>query len=201
MSAKAEYRRVLSRLAQKELVPFLRIIGETISKRTISKRYRDKQLAEIQKLAQQIKMKRVRRNVSKRNEIRTVSFRIGTRPASKTEILLKRFGRRRSPQHLVYVMWDKNGDCLKVGRSYRGIGRVTGQKDTYYFRAARRIRIYSPKRKGKRYLPMLECILTHIYEPKKNTIKPSKRKYSRECPFHRINNLLEREIQKRFPAK
>jgi hypothetical protein len=101
-------------------------------------------------------------------------------------------------QQLAYVSFQGR-QCLKVGRSDRGLGRIANQWSHYFFRDASRVIVYFPKKDKKKTLPALECALDHLYDPFHSYQKPSERKYRQKCPACQQKKLVERLVRELFP--
>lgn len=200
--ALVKFRRTLKKLWIRKSARLLNAVERTeeTNGKKLSKRHREKELAHLMELTEQLLLPKAIRHVSKTTDRRSVFFRRGTRRKTKWNVLRKRMGRGRQRKHLVYTLWDAHGNCLKVGRSDGGIGRLGGQKDSYYFWFARRVTFFFPKRRKKGSLPALECVLTHRYQPRKFHVMPARRKFRQKCSICQLQRFVKKEVRRLFPA-
>ena len=103
-------------------------------------------------------------------------------------------------KHLVYVSFAGRRKCWKVGRSDRGLKRISSQADAYFFYHSNRVAVFYPRRRKKRVLPALECALTHIYDPHHLPKWPSLTKYLQKCPACRDIGQVRSIVRRIFPA-
>ncbi len=99
----------------------------------------------------------------------------------------KKFG---SPQFFIYSFF-KYRRCLKVGRTTRGIERLRGYGDTWMLRDATTLYLMIPNQAPRRNLPKYECIYHHIYSPRKNSMRPSQPRYTKECPICSVEQEIK----------
>jgi hypothetical protein len=111
--------------------------------------------------------------------------------------LAKQYGRHK---HLVYASFAGHKKCWKVGRSDRGLKRISSQADAYFFYHSNRVAVFYPRRRKKRVLPALECALTHIYDPRHLPKWPPLTKYLQKCPACRDIGLVRSIVRRMFPA-
>jgi hypothetical protein len=105
-----------------------------------------------------------------------------------------------NPRHpVVYVPFKRERECLKVGRSDRGLRRIASQSFHYYFRDARRVVVYFPRHRKKTILPSLECALTHLYRPFHWYNWPSEKKYLSKCQTCKDMKAIKKMVRERFP--
>jgi len=76
-------------------------------------------------------------------------------------------------RNCVYIFWSKR-KCVYVGRTGAGGRRPQAHFEKYWFRSVTRIDTYIIR--GKRQLPMSECLAIHIFKPKKNKVKSAQQK-------------------------
>jgi len=166
----------------------------------LSKEWREEKIDELQDLVERAHLPELKRWVRRNAELEEVRFKGRSAKDSKAfevrDRVLKRRGKRR---HVVYVSF-RNKKCLKVGKSNRGLGRITSQVDAYYFRDATRVRVYFPMHHRKRFLPALECALTHLCRPYHLYKWPESKSYLRQCPACKDMKLVRKLVKKLFPA-
>lgn len=200
--ASTKFRKIVQKLWLRKASKLLGAIKkkERIDGRRLAKRYRETQLRKLLDLTEKIMLPVATQEVGKRTERRSVFFRKGMRRDKKWSHLKERMSRDRKKTHLVYTLWDSSRRCLKVGRSDKGIGRLYGQRDSYYFWLAHRVKFYFPRKRKKGSLPALECVLTHKFRPKKFDVMPAKRKFRQKCPVCHMQKFVRREVRRLFPA-
>lgn len=47
-------------------------------------------------------------------------------------------------------------------------------------------------------LPKLECLAAHWFQPKKNKVRPARRKWSKKCPICKVTRSIRREVKQIF---
>ena len=82
-------------------------------------------------------------------------------------------------RNCVYIFWSKR-KCVYVGRTGSGGRRPQAHFKKYWFRSVTRIDTYIIR--GKRRLPMAECLAIHLFKPKKNKVKSAQQKWRSNCP-------------------
>ena len=164
----------------------------------LTKKWREEKIDELQDLVEQSHLSGLKRWVRKNAEFEEVRFRGRSAKDNKAyevrDRVLKRRGRR---HHIIYVPFRRT-TCLKVGKSNHGLGRVASQIDAYYFRDATRVRVYFLKHSRKRFLPALECALTHLYRPFHLYKWPESKSYLRQCPTCKDMKFVRKAVKKLF---
>jgi len=100
-----------------------------------------------------------------------------------------------SGKNCIYVCWNKR-DCIYVGKTTKGPRRISGHFEKIWFNKVTRIDVYESR--GRRYLPALECIAVHRFQPKENRSKAETKKWTRKCPLCDIHKNIEHELKAIF---
>lgn len=165
--AKRRFIQIINKLSEKNAWRLLRMVRDSpgvISK--LSRKWREKRIDELQDLVEEAHRREMKKWVLKTADKRQVIFRKRIEKNDKAVHVRDHLAKNWNPHHpVVYVPFKKGGECLKVGRSDNGLGRIASQSFNYYFRDARRVAVYFPRRKKRKVLPALECALTHLYRP------------------------------------
>ena len=123
----------------------------------LNRKWREKKIDEIQDLVEEAHRRELRKWVRKNAAKQQVIFRKRIEKNDKAVHVRDHLGKKWNPRHpVVYVPFKRGGECLKVGRSDNGLGRIASQSFNYYFRDAKRVAVYFPKRRKKKILPALE---------------------------------------------
>lgn len=107
--------------------------------------------------------------------------------------------RRKVPEDRgkVYVFFAKQKHkCLYVGRTTGRGGRPKGQFKRDWFRKATRIVVYSAR--DKKSLPRLECLAIHLFDPRENKIRASRKRWTSKCPLCKIHKGIRTELRQIF---
>lgn len=48
--------------------------------------------------------------------------------------------------------------------------------------------------RGKSYLPRVECLLVHLYEPRDNKVQPASQKWGKACPVCRLHDRVRERL-------
>ncbi len=98
-------------------------------------------------------------------------------------------------RNCVYVFWAPH-ECVYVGRTIRGHGRPAGWFDRVWFQPVTRIDIYSVRRQSE--VPKVECLATHLFDPKENKNWPSIGRYTKKCPICKATREIDHELKSIF---
>jgi hypothetical protein len=139
----------------------------------------------VEKTAEKVQVK-IPQRIERNERAEWVATRLG-----------KQYGRHK---HLVYVSFGGHGKCWKVGRSDRGLKRISSQGNAYFFYHSNRVAVFYPRRRKKSVLPALECALTHIYDPRHLRQWPALTKYQQKCPACRDIGKVRSIVRRILPA-
>ena len=92
----------------------------------------------------------------------------------------------------IYVFWEEDR-CLYVGKSTGGGGRIGSHFREYWFGRATRIDVYTVR--GKRDLPILECLGIHRFQPAYNKSKAEEKKWTAKCPLCKLHRDIDAELR------
>jgi hypothetical protein len=166
----------------------------------LHKKWRERKIDELQDLVEEAHRKQLKRWVRKHADRQQVIFRRRIERNDKAVHVRDRLAKDWNHRHpVVYVSFKSDGECLKVGRSDNGLGRIASQSFNYYFRDASRVVVYFPKRRKKKILPALECALTHLHRPFHLYNWPAEKKYLAKCQTCRDMKTVKRIVRERFP--
>jgi len=166
----------------------------------LTKKWREKKIDELQDLVEDAHRNGTKKWIHKIANQQQVIFRKKIEKNDKAVHVRDHLAKKWNPRHpVVYVPFKKGAECLKVGRSDNGLGRIASQSFNYYFRDARRVVVYFPKSKKKKLLPALECALTHLYRPFHLYNRPAEKKFLAKCPTCRDMKAVKKIIRERFP--
>ena len=102
------------------------------------------------------------------------------------------FDQKISRKTCIYIVWKKR-KCLYVGKTTTGQGRIASHFDKRWFSGATRLDIYGTR--GRRYLPALECVAIHRFQPSINRFKAESRRWTRKCPLCKIHREIDSELR------
>jgi hypothetical protein len=166
----------------------------------LTRKWREKRIDELQDLVEEAHRRSLKKWVKKYTYKQQVIFRRRIEKNDKAVHVRDHLAKKWDPTRpVVYVPFKNGNECLKVGRSDNGLDRIASQAFNYYFRDARRVAVYFPKRKKKKILPPLECALTHLYRPFHLYNWPAERKYLSKCPACRDMKAVKRIVRQKFP--
>jgi hypothetical protein len=106
------------------------------------------------------------------------------------------YAKRIRGHNCIYIFWSGR-KCQYVGRTLRGKGRPTGSFDKFWFGSVTRIDIYPIA--TPTIVPKAECLAVHVFEPRKNAIRPARPKFSKPCPICTAAKEIKRELNSIFP--
>lgn len=199
--AKKRFMEIVKKLTEKNAWRLLAMVRDSpgvIPK--LNRKWREKRIDELQDLVEEAHRRELRKWVQKNAAKQQVIFRKRIEKNDKAVHVRDHLGKKWNPRHpVVYVPFKKGGECLKVGRSDNGLGRIASQSFNYYFRDAKRVAVYFPKRKKKKILPALECALTHLYRPFHLYNWPAEKKFLSKCPTCRDMKAVKKIVRERFP--
>lgn len=98
----------------------------------------------------------------------------------------------------IYVCW-RNKQCIYVGRTEAGAGRIVKHFGRVWFPSITRIDIYPAR--SKKDLPALECVAIDRYKPRENDTSASKKKGAAKCRLCKSTRQIKRELRAIFPLK
>jgi len=166
----------------------------------LKKKLREKRIEELQGLVEKAHCRQLKKWVRKNADVQRVIFRGAIEKNDKAIHVRDHLTKTWNPHHPVaYASFNSHGKCLKVGRSDNGLNRIANQAYSYYFRDAKRVVVYFPKRKKRKVLPALECALTHLYEPFHLYSWPAEKKFLLRCPTCRDMKAVKKVVRERFP--
>ncbi len=97
-------------------------------------------------------------------------------------------------RNFVYIFWQDRV-CRYVGRTGAGRKRPQAHFSRPWFPRITRIDVdvapYS-------YLPKLECLATHRFQPINNKIRPSARKWAKKCSICKVRKNVRTELKRIF---
>lgn len=199
--SKKRFLEIVRRLSDKsawQLLGMVRDSPGTIPK--LKKHWREKKIVELQDLVEGAHRPELKKWVHKIADSQEVIFRKRIEKNDKAIHVRDRLARDWNLHHpVVYLPFKKGGECLKVGRSDNGLGRIASQSFHYYFRDASRVMVYFPKRRKKKVLPALECALTHLYRPFHLYNWPAEKKFLAKCQVCRDMRKVKKVVRERFP--
>ena len=196
------FRRIVEKLWRKRAARLLEFINPSRGRSPkLRREWRNRQLGKLQDLIEKDRLPALRIWVSKSAKREQVRLRRWTpryekAVAVKDVLTARGLARHR---HLAYVAFDGRNNCLKVGRSDNGLGRIVGQRKHDYFARASRVAVYFPNKRKKKILPRLECALTHLFKPPLDAWPPLT-KYRERCPVCGDWWLVQDLVEKIFPA-
>jgi hypothetical protein len=65
-----------------------------------------------------------------------------------------------------------------------------------YLREANWINVFMVR--GPSHVAKVECLATHLYEPRDRQVKPARVKWGKECPICRKHDHIREELQHLF---
>lgn len=145
-------------------------------------------------LAKDLAKKEFENGVRKRKSWK-VSITKGWGYKNKKKTFKKWYLNHINTRNCIYVFWKKR-KCIYVGKTVSGPGRITSHFVKRWFSGVTRIDVYESR--GKRYLPALECIAIHRFQPKENASKAETKKWTRKCPLCEIHKNIEYELKSIF---
>ncbi len=163
--------------------------------------WRERMIVKLQDLVEAAHRRHPKKWVRKHSDRQQVTFRKRIEKNDKAVHVQDRLARDWNPRHPVaYVSFKSGGKCLKVGRSDNGLSRIASQAFNYYFRDARRVVVYFPRRSKKKILPALECALTHLYQPfHLYGSWPAETRFLSKCQTCRDMKAVKKIVRERFP--
>jgi len=189
---------LLKKMWVRKTAPLLRDIGlkKAGPVPAFDRRYREGKIRQLGFFINQGMRKDLQKWVKKKASRKSVLLG-GTNGKNKWAVLRARLARQQKRRNLVYAFW-RDGQCLKVGRSEKGLGRIKQQKETVSFQRAKRVTVFFPKDNRKRSVPALECALTHLFEPPA-PMKPAKRKWRDQCTVCKLKSRIKNQVRRLFP--
>jgi hypothetical protein len=118
--------------------------------------------------------------------------------AAKKKTFAKWYDRAVHGRSCVYVFW-KGRQCIYVGRTGAGGRRPQAHFEKYWFSPVSRIDLYIIR--GKRQLPMAECLAIHLFNPAKNKVKSAQQKWRSNCPVCAKEVHIRKMLTTMFPLK
>jgi hypothetical protein len=199
--AKQRFIDIVNKLSEKnawQLLAMARNAPGTIPK--LTRKWREKKIDDLQDLVEEAHRRQLKKWINKTAHKQQVIFKKRIEKNEKAVHVRDHLAKKWNPHHpVVYVSFKKGKECLKVGRSDRGLGRIASQSFNYYFRDAKRVVVYFPKHNRIKILPALECALTHLYRPFHLYNWPSERKFLAKCATCRDMKAVKKIVRQKFP--
>ncbi len=115
----------------------------------------------------------------------------GRGPDAKRKSFNRWFDDNLGPGGYIYVFW-RHGQCMYVGKTGRSGRRISSHFEKAWFQPVTRLDIYASR--GRRFLPALECLAIHRFQPLKNKSKAETRKWTRKCELCELHRAIEQEV-------
>jgi hypothetical protein len=106
------------------------------------------------------------------------------------------YAKKLQKDNCIYVCW-RNKQCIYVGRTEAGAGRIVKHFGRVWFPSITRIDVYPAR--SKKDLPALECVAIDSYKPRENDTSASKKKGSAKCRLCKSTRQIKRELKSIFP--
>jgi hypothetical protein len=115
----------------------------------------------------------------------------GRGPRAKKEAFNAWYRESLPPGPCVYVFWIGR-KCEYVGKAGGGGARPQAHFMKYWFQYVTRIDIYVLR--GRRALPVLECLAIHHFGPRQNMVKAERRAHARKCKLCLAHSMIRSEV-------
>lgn len=119
----------------------------------------------------------------------------GRGPDAKRRSFDAWFDRYLGPGMYIYAFWRRR-HCVYVGKTAHSGRRVSSHFVKHWFGGVTRVDVYEVR--GRRYLPALECLAIHRFQPTRNKFKAEKRKWTRKCQLCKVHRQIREELNSIF---
>lgn len=197
MARLKEFRRTLDGLWERRTAAMIAVVSppKRGKQKDFNRRVRERSVQELLELAISIlRSKKAKRELRKATTYRKRHHVRGHGIEQKGKNLVKFAERLRAP--FVYSFW-RNSRCLYVGRA-EGRGRLKSYQRDFLLGESTSVRVFGTSR---RELGKVECLVTHLHEPRRNRIKVASKKWGGACPVCTGHDEIRTELRAIFNLK
>ena len=166
----------------------IRKVGQA---RTWTRKYREERIQKLLSIAEKLLSAKAREELDRYSHSRKLKKICGPKQERGDQLFW--WAKDNFPRGpILYAFWKKDR-CIYVGigESYYRIHNY--KKSKYLDRSeADSLEVWSVR--GKSYLHEVECLATHIYQPRDNIQKPKKSKYSKKCLICQAKKNIHRSL-------
>ncbi|MGA2914668.1 MAG: hypothetical protein ABSE89_01425 [Sedimentisphaerales bacterium] len=158
----------------------------------------DKGITKLQELASKAFSRSLAKEYFKKRVKQKKYWKIKGYGTDNKRTLFKQWYKKLKKKGCVYLI-QRGKKYLYVGRTDTSGDRPQDHFIKKWFPNKGRITIF--KIKGRSYIPQIECLAVHYFQPSENKNTPATKKRKKPCPLCKIHESIKKELRNIFSFK